>query len=244
MNLGMYLDGSRALRYTTVSDVAAGGSIGSADIYNVIGVNQTTASKVLTIATPADGNPRAVVIANIGSAGFWMYGRFIRPGGSHEFVYVPSVGWRRTSSGDQVIAHSAAALTAPADTSENALVSLTIPGGVIGANGAVITHEKWSYTNSANAKTFRVRYGSTLMYAFGATTTTAFIKSTFITNRNSESSQIGDSNVAAFGTTTQTFYTGTVDTSADFTLNITGQKASGGESLILESYSITVRRSD
>jgi len=128
----------------SVSNVSAGGAIGTAaatvDVSQIALVNQTTASKVLTIPTPTSGLAMFYTLANVGTAGFYAYGRYIRPGASHEFLYVPSVGWRCTVSSAQVIEQNWVGATAPAnDTNENTLYTMTIPGGVMGANAVSYT---------------------------------------------------------------------------------------------------------
>lgn len=245
MNMGMYLDGRRALRSASISDVAAGGSIGSVDNYDAVLINQTTAAKVLTLATPTLNDLRRLFVANVGSEGFYMYGRYILPGGSHEFLHVPSVGWRRTASGPQIIAQSAVAVTAPADTNENTLATITIPGGVIGANGRLVVEAYFTVTASTNSKTWRVRLGGTSLHNGVTTSATAVSVGTLapIANRNSESSQVGVG-YTGNGVSSATFPTGTVDTTADQTLTITGQKATGAETMTLAQYSVRLERFD
>lgn len=244
MNMGMYLDGRRALRSASISDVAAGGSIGSVDNYDAVLINQTTAAKVLTFATPTVNEFRKLVMANVGSAGFYAYGRFIRPGGAHTFVYVPSVGWRRTSSSPQVIEQNWTDVTAPAnDTNENTLFTMTIPGGVMGANGVLMLRTKFDYTNSANTKTFRARLDGTLLCSFSTTTTGAVGIMWDICNRNSESAQVG-TNGAGGGSAGGSTNTATIDTSAATTLTITAQKATGTETITLLGVSVILQRFD
>lgn len=253
MNLTFMLDGSRPLRSASISDVAAGGTVGSAattvDVADALLVNQTTADKALTLPTPTVNALRRCVVCNVGSAAFFVYGRMIRTGASHEFLYVPSVGWRRTSSGPQVIAQSAVAITAPAnDTSENTLVTLNIPGGVIGANGRVLIYTEWSHTASTNSKIARARLnaGSTSM-TLTVTSGTAVACATLwgLANRNSESSQVHTANVGfPVSSTTVVPVTQSVDTSAATTLTITAQKATGSETMTLEQYSIVLERFD
>ena len=244
MNMGMYLDGRRALRSASISDVAAGGSIGSVDNYDAVLINQTTAAKVLTFATPTVNEFRKLVMANVGSAGFYAYGRFIRPGGAHTFVYVPSVGWRRTSSSPQVIEQNWTGVTAPAnDTSENTLFTMTIPGGVMGANGTLVIRTKFDYTNSGNNKTLRARLGGSLLCTFTATTTGAASCVWDINNRNSEAAQVG-TNGAGGGSAGGSADTATVDTTADKTLTITAQKAAGAETVTMLGVSVSLLRFD
>lgn len=236
-------------RTVSLGDFASGGSIGSAattvDIADAILINQTTAAKALTFATPTVNEFRKLVVANVGTEGFYAYGRFIRPGSSHEFVYIPSVGWRRTSSSPQIIAQSAVAVTAPADTNENTLATITIPGGVIGANGRLVVEAYFNVTASTNSKTWRVRLGGTSLHNGVTTSATAVSVGTLapIANRNSESSQVGVG-YTGNGVSSAALPTGTVDTTADQTLTITGQKATGAETMTLTQYSVRLERFD
>jgi len=232
----------------SVGDVAAGGSIGTAaatvDVSQIALVNQTTAFKVLTIPTPTSGLAMFYTLANVGTAGFYAYGRYIRPGASHEFLYVPSVGWRCTVSSAQVIEQNWVGATAPAnDTNENTLFTATIPGGVMGANGVIVVRSKWDYTNSANSKTIRVRLGGSQLGGFVATTSASFGLYIDICNRNSESAQVG-ANSSGFGGTTGNTWTSTIDTSADTTLTLTAQKATGTETITMLGVSVLLQRFD
>lgn len=232
-----------------LSDFASGGVIGTAaatvDIAQSALINQTTEGKVLTLPTPTSGLAVFYTLYNVGSAGFYTYGRYLRPGSAHTFAYVPTVGWRRTSSGPMIISQSAVAISVPADTSENTLVSITIPGGTIGANGRLVVETSFTITASTNSKTWRVRLGGTTLHSGVTASATAvtFDSIARIANRNSESSQIG-STFTGNGAVSTSLPTGTVDTSVDQTLIITGQKASGGETMTLAQYSIRLERAD
>ena len=249
MNMGMYLDGRRARRSVPLGNFASGGSIGSAattvDIADAVLINQTTAAKVLTLATPTLNDLRRLFVANVGSEGFYMYGRYILPGGSHEFLHVPSVGWRRTASGPQIIAQSAVAVTTPTDTNENTLATITIPGGVISANGRLVVEAYFTVTASTNSKTWRVRLGGTTLHSGNTTSATGISVGIMapIANRNSESSQVG-TGFTGIGVSASAHPTGTVDTTADQTLTITAQKATGAETMTLTQYSVRLERFD
>jgi len=125
-------------------------------------------------------------------------------------------------------------------TSETALVSVTIPAGSLGANGSIRITALLSYTNSANNKTIRVRFGDTLSGTVFAqstlTTTTATRLTLTIHNRNSAASQIGGLVNGSLGGTASANITGAIDTTASQTLTISGQLASSGENITLESY--------
>jgi len=142
----------------------------------------------------------------------------------------------------RIIAHSALAASLTGTTAETALASITIPAGAMGPNGILRVTTEWSYTNSANNKTLRTRLGSGLsgtVFDSIVPTTNAFQRRQCdIRNRNAENAQIGPpaAYIAGFGTSTGAPLTGTVDTSLAQTLALTGQLASAGETITLESY--------
>lgn len=66
----------------------------------------------------------------------------------------------------RVIAASAVAVSHTGDTIETVLANIAIPAGAMGANGALHITAVFSYTNSANAKTLRIRLGGISGAAF------------------------------------------------------------------------------
>lgn len=143
-----------------------------------------------------------------------------------------------------VLAQSSVAVAIPnsALTTEQTYVTVTVPAGAMGANGLLRITTVWTYTNSANNKTMRVRFGGTsgTQYTSATSTTTASLRTQCqIGNRNATNSQVGGSIVSAgFGTSTGANQTSAVDTAASVDLVISGQTASAGETLTLESYMV------
>ena len=126
-------------------------------------------------------------------------------------------------------------------TSVVTLATITIPAGLMGANGKLKIYPLWSTTNNANAKTLRALFG-------GSTCTTMVSQSVpnnsglvIIRNINSESVQKCSSGlVAGIGSSTGSIASPTVDTSAATTITITGQLAVGTDTLTLEDLFIEV----
>lgn len=138
---------------------------------------------------------------------------------------------------------SAVAVPVTGTTTETALGTVTIPANAIGANGRVRVTGLWSYTNSANSKTLRVRYSSisgTICITVAPTTTASARISVEIANRNAANSQICNNYEAqgGFGAATTAVVTAAVDTTADTTVVLTGQLSNTGETITLESYVI------
>lgn len=144
----------------------------------------------------------------------------------------------------RLLAYGGGALSHTGNTSETTLATYTMPGGTMGINSAVRITTLWSYTNSANFKTLRVKFGGTA-YLFTAPTTTANVQAaTIVRNRGSLSSQVGFASSAggSFQSTSATATTSSVDTSANVDITFTAQLASSGETITLEAYTIEVMR--
>lgn len=149
----------------------------------------------------------------------------------------------RKRSRQVVLAQSAVAATAPADTNENVLATIPVPGGAMGLNGRLLITTQWTITSSANNKILRVRFSGAAgtLFLNGTFTTSATARmQTEIANRNAANSQVGGSSLASgtWGGSTGAIVTAAVDTAADTTLVIAGTKASGAETITLESYSV------
>ena len=144
----------------------------------------------------------------------------------------------------RIIAHSAVAVTAPADTSENVLATITVPAGALGLDGSLIVTHFVTCTNNANAKTIRHRFSG----AAGAVYLAPSIASSAgqagrsrIANRGTASSQVG----AVFdGFTATGPSTSAADTTAATTAVITALKATAGDTITLESWMAEIVRPD
>ena len=140
------------------------------------------------------------------------------------------------------VSQSAVAASCDASTDENVLATITIPAGMLGANGLIRIGAAWSWTASANNKTFRYRLGGlggTVLRAPTFTTTTGIADVCIFANVNSQSSQKGllpQGVQSPYGNSSSGFATAAIDTSVATTIVITGQKASAGETLTLEGY--------
>ena len=126
-------------------------------------------------------------------------------------------------------------------TSAVTLATITIPAGLLGANGKLKIYPLWSTTNNANQKTLRAIFS-------GSTCSTMVSQSVpnnsgllIIRNINSESVQKCSSGlVAGIGSSTGSIASLTVDTTAATTLVISGQLAVGTDTLTLEDLFVEV----
>ena len=126
-------------------------------------------------------------------------------------------------------------------TSVVTLATITVPAGLMGANGKLKIYPLWSTTNNANVKTLRAIFS-------GSTCTTMTSQSVpnnsglvIIRNTNSESAQKCSSGlVAGIGSSGGSIASITIDTTAATTLVISGQLAVGTDTLTLEDLFIEV----
>lgn len=138
-----------------------------------------------------------------------------------------------------VLGQSAVAVPLTGGTGETTLATITVPAGALGANGRVVIEVDFTHTNSANAKTLRVKWGSSTSYSPAPTTTAGTSAQIIIANRNVTNSQrvltkqLNSANSTAYGSGTPT-----QDTTASVDITITGQLALGTETITLESYQV------
>lgn len=140
------------------------------------------------------------------------------------------------------LANSAVAVNGPNDTNENTLVTVSVPAGAMGANGVLRVTSLWTINNNANVKTARVRFGGTAFHAIGLASLLSGQLVTIIRNRNSASSQVGFASGAStsFTSTTGANVTAAIDTASAANLTFTVQKATGTDTMTLESYEVEV----
>jgi len=161
--------------------------------------------------------------------------------GSVPFTFGPSGDW-------QVLASSGVAASHTGDTAETTLATVTIPGGLMGANGTIRVSCSWTCgANNANIKYALVKLngasGSAYINVNLANTLTAHLGRT-ITNRNNESSQVGSIETtasSAFSTSSAALPLSAINTAADRDLVFMAQLANGSDTLTLESYLVEVQ---
>ena len=148
----------------------------------------------------------------------------------------------RPRSRISVLGATAVAVSGGADTNENILATITVPAGAMGLNGILRIYTLFTYTNSGNNKTTRVRFGGIGGTVYGSdvfTTTATFSDMRIIQNRGAANSQVGmKASAGVFTSSTAAVITSAIDTSAATTVVITAQKASAGETMTLEAYMV------
>jgi len=135
----------------------------------------------------------------------------------------------------------AVTVTLTTTTLETELASITIKGGLMGAKGKLKIWPLVSMTNNANAKTVRVKMDGNVFYGNTRTNEAQLQFLSIVRNTNSQSVQkISSGITAGLGVSTGAVASLTVDTSADFTINITGQLAVGTDTLTLEGFFVEI----
>lgn len=204
-----------------------------------VGNHQFTVQKVGTSANTCKvvphgsdtfiGGPSNITLSTQG-----QYATFASNGGTIWYIYPVAAS--------NVIAQSGAAVSVPADTTEDTLATIILQRNTMGANGCVLVDFLTSWTASANLKTVRVYLGTTGTTAFTSVASTALVSGARpmakICNANATNAQVGVNITGLTGLGAAV--TGAVDTTSNANLIITGQKASAGETLTLTEYTVTV----
>lgn len=126
-------------------------------------------------------------------------------------------------------------------TSVVTLATITIPAGLLGANGKLKIYPLWATTNNANVKSLRANIGGLLCTTMTSQSVPNNSGLVIIRNINNEAAQKCSSGlVAGIGSSTGSIASPTVDTSAATTITITGQLAVGTDTLTLEDLFVEV----
>jgi hypothetical protein len=141
-----------------------------------------------------------------------------------------------------VLACSAVPVSLTGTLVETVLQSITVPGGLLGRNGALRLSSFWTATNNANTKTVKASFGGQQFYAAATGTWASFGMLANLANRNSENSQVSTPiNVTSvLGGLGQPLRTFAVDTAQPQNLEIRGILANVGDTLTLEHYVLEV----
>ena len=120
-------------------------------------------------------------------------------------------------------------------TSVVTLATITIPAGLLGANGKLKIYPLWATTNNANVKTLRLNLGGVVCSTMVSQNVPNNSGLVIIRNTNNEAAQKCSSGlVAGIGPSYGSIAVLTIDTTAATTVTITGQLAVGTDTLTLE----------
>ncbi len=179
----------------------------------------------------------------------WANKPSVAPSG--QIICVTDVGengslWRGNGTG-WVRMHSvgyydlAATITLTNTTLETELASITIKGGLMGAKGKLKIWPLLSMTNNANGKTIKLKMDGNVFYGNTRIFEAQLQFLSIVRNTNSQSVQkISSGITAGLGVTTGVVTSLTVNTSADFTISITGQLAYSTDTLTLEGFFVEI----
>ena len=126
-------------------------------------------------------------------------------------------------------------------TSVVTLATITIPAGLLGANGKLKIYPLWATTNNANVKTLRAVFGGSVCTTMTSQSVPNNSGLVIIRNTNNEAAQKCSSGlVAGIGASSGSIASITIDTTAATTLVISGQLAVGTDTLTLEDLFVEV----
>lgn len=183
-----------------------------------------------TKPSAASNKDRIIRITNIGTNG-----SFFQSNGAR---WVPL-------NGSVIVSQSGTNVNLTGTVSETTMATATIPGGLIGSTGVLEILPTFNHPSSANNKTWRIKIGGisgTAYYDNTYTTTRSAMPMLAIRSTSTTAQKGASSAVAAgLGTSASAIITSAIDTTVDFTIVVTGQLASSGETMSLKGFSIVYR---
>jgi hypothetical protein len=164
---------------------------------------------------------------------------------------IDSYSWGTTVAlGAPMIVGQASPNVSTSNTAETLLASVTIPAGIMGANGRIEIITSWNWTNNADNKTVKIKFGTVVGGFAGATEFSGFVLTvntniqslTNIYNNNATNLQIGGTGTGgnAYVVNSGTAPTSAIDTTQNTMIYFTGQLTLGTDVLTLQSYSVIV----
>jgi hypothetical protein len=137
---------------------------------------------------------------------------------------------------------NAVAIAHTGTTSETTKVRLTIPAGMMGLHGRIEYEVYHSFTNGADDKILRAKFGGTTFQSRIHTTAETSRLAGFIANRGALDSQVGNAgqNAGGWGSSADTVVTASVDTSANAVFTLTCQLETSGDNLTIQAWCVKV----
>ena len=137
-----------------------------------------------------------------------------------------------------VLSSSAAAVSCSSSASDEILASYTLAAGDILENSILQIEPLWTFTNSANNKILKVKVGNVTVYSATRTTSVKEAPLIVLANRGSLGSQIQPYESTYLTAPASAPSTYNIDFSSSVAIDITGQRASSGDTLKLEYFRI------
>lgn len=149
-------------------------------------------------------------------------------------------------NGQCLLASTNTSVSVTGTVDQTQLGIVTLPGGLMSANGILEISSFWTVTNSANSKILKIKIGQTSDPVTGGssffnrteTTITIHQHLCFLRSANSVNSQktISSTLATGLGSTTATNFTNTYDLSTDKKIFLTGQLGNTGETIALRGW--------
>lgn len=203
-----------------------------------------------TAVTPTDGGGGTIVLTSAGAHGLTAaraVGSAIYISGgtgwTAGFYPVTAVDLDTTGVAVTVTGTFDGGMGSPTIALANTEVTMAAIGiPPLSANSMLEYIASWGYTNSANAKTLRSRFGGNQVTSGGPTTTASFSLRKVIINRGTTNSQLIATALAdgSLGSTTASYGALSVDTSVATQLTLTAQPAAANEVVRLELYQVSL----
>jgi hypothetical protein len=186
----------------------------------------------------------SVSASNIGSAASHDAGDFLQPANNLSEI-ASAAAAAKNLGGAYVLDQNAAPTSHTGDTAEAVLANIQLAANAMGVNGRIEVKARFSWSNSANLKTIKVKFGGTAIENVSQTTNSGIHVAASIANRGVANSQ--DGYVARYkpGSTVDYVVAPTsIDTGQATTISITGQLANATETVTLESYQVILYPKD
>jgi hypothetical protein len=113
--------------------------------------------------------------------------------------------------------------SAPANTAENSLASVTVPGGIMGATGALRVTFDFVVTDNANAKTLRLKLGTSTLRTYNLAAGVSRVRDVLIVFNRAWNAQLVIGAAPFSGIESPALYG--ENSNSNLTLQVTAQKA-------------------
>lgn len=153
---------------------------------------------------------------------------------------VSGLGVSIVGNAPRIIAQYAVAASHTGNTNETTLATITVPGGIMGPNGAIRITTYWSWNSTAGTKTVRHRFAGNAIGGNQGTTSRGAEFMRMVRNRGSVSSQIVRDAFNLGVVSSEVPSVLSVDTTVNQDITLTAQLGTGTDSITLEGYTVEV----
>lgn len=143
-------------------------------------------------------------------------------------------------NGSVTLGQSGIAASCPADTAVHDLAIAVVPGGTLGLNGRLEVTSLWTVSTGGGNKNLRVMFGGSSFHGSNQGASPSLFLFTAIHARGA-AAQVSPPTVSGYGPDSAGVLLGSVDTTVDQSLVLSGQKSIAGDVLTLQAYSFVLR---